>query len=199
MENRFYEEMAGLLRLRVPFEALYTSVFLIKAEQGIALVDCATTDEDVDGYILPALREEGLTLADVDVLVLSHKHSDHAGGRHRILELVPKIEVVTDERMLFDGICTYALPGHLNECIGVLDTRTNTLIACDGLQGAGVDKYRCSLQSKDLYRETIEKIERDSRIENLLFSHAYEPWNCDKAIGREAVLCCLEDCLHYVK
>ena len=199
MENRFYEEAAGLLRLRVPFEELYTSVFLIRAEQGIALVDCATTDADVDGYLLPALREAGLSLADVDFLVLSHKHSDHAGGRHRIQELAPHIEIVTDVRMLFDGIGTYALPGHLNECIGVLDMRTRTLISCDGFQGAGIGKYRCSLQSVEHYRQTIEKIQQDASVENLLFSHAYEPWNCDKVIGREAVLQCLADCLHYVK
>jgi hypothetical protein len=80
----------------------------------------------------------------------------------------------------------------------VLDTRTGTLISCDGLQGAGIGKYRCSLQSAERYRETIEKIKRDTRIENLLFSHAYEPWDCDRAMGREAVLSCLRDCLRYI-
>ena len=198
MERRFYEEIAGIYRLRVPFENLYTSVFLVRTEEGTALVDCATTDADVDHRIVPALNVLGIKLSDICMLVLSHKHSDHAGGRHRIQALAPEIEIVTSERPLFKGICTYAMPGHLDECIGVLDTRTNTLIACDGLQGAGVDKYRCSLQSKDLYRETIEKIERDPRIENLLFSHAYEPWYCDRAVGREAVLSCLQDCLQHI-
>ena len=37
------------------------------------------------------------------------------------------------------------------------------------------------------------------RIENILFSHAYEPWNSDAALGRKRVLECIEECLNYLK
>ena len=53
------------------------------------------------------------------------------------------------------------LAGHTDDSIGVLDERSHTLISGDGLQGAGVDKYRCSLYNKNAYIETIEKIKND--------------------------------------
>lgn len=40
MERRFYEEIAGIYRLRVPFENLYTSVFLVRTEEGTAVLSC---------------------------------------------------------------------------------------------------------------------------------------------------------------
>ena len=47
----FIEVINGIYRLKGPFEAIYTSVFLIKSPSGTILVDCATTDKDVDEYI----------------------------------------------------------------------------------------------------------------------------------------------------
>lgn len=195
----FNEETKDIYRLKVPFENIYTSVFLVRAPSGAILVDCATTDEDVDGYIIPALKKAGIALSDVTTLVVTHKHDDHAGGLSRLLSLMPNPEVIRDVRELFDGICTYPMAGHTYDCIGVLDTRTNTLISGDGLQGAGVDKYRCSTKSPKAYLETIERIQSDQRIENILFSHAYEPWNKDHAYGRKAVDACLSQCKKYIK
>lgn len=197
--NLFYEEVKGIYRLRVPFEGIYTSVFLIQSGEKNILVDCATTDADVDTCIVPALDALGLHLTDVNVLVLTHLHDDHAGGKKRILELTPDIEVVTSLCQLDDEICTYPMAGHTKDSIGVLDMRTHTLISGDGLQGAGVDKYRCYTKVPDAYLETLARIEADEKIENILFSHAYEPWNADRAIGRNAVELCLEACKNYVK
>ena len=92
----FAEEINGIYRLKVPFESVYTSVFLIRSGQGNALVDCATYASDVDKYILPALKEKGLSITDICCLVLTHKHGDHAGGKNRILELVPSIKIVQE-------------------------------------------------------------------------------------------------------
>jgi len=86
------------------------------------------------------------------------------------------------------------LAGHTEDSIGVFDERTHTLITGDGLQGAGVDRYHCSVKDKSAYLETLERIKNDERVENLLLSHAYEPWNSDGVFGREQVLRCLEEC-----
>lgn len=196
--NKFYKEAKGIYRLKVPFNAIYTSVFLIQSPSSVILVDCATTSEDVDQYIVPALGEMGYECSDIGMLVLTHKHRDHSGGASRVLTLAPSIEVVTDVRTLCDEICTYPMAGHTEDCIGILDMRSNTLIAGDGLQGAGVDKYRCSLKKPEAYLKTIERIQNDERIENVLFSHAYEPWNRDSAIGRHAVDACLSECIKYI-
>ena len=198
MKKGFYEETAGIYRLQVPFDDLYTSVFLIVDREKKYLLDCATTAEDVDGYILPALREWGCELSEIDAIVLSHKHADHAGGLSRILELAPGIEIVKEVRTLGAALSTYPLPGHMPDCIGLLDERTATLITADGLQGAGVGKYRCSLKDREAYFQTLERLRTDDRIRNLLFSHAFEPWYSDRAIGRAKVLECLSDCTKYL-
>ena len=199
MSATFCEQIKDIYRLKIPFDTVYTSVFLIKTVEKKILFDCATTADDVDTYIVPALGELGYFLSDVDMIVLSHSHEDHAGGRERILELAPRIEIVTDVRPLCKGVSTYPLPGHTADSIGVLDERTHTLLSGDGLQGAGVDKYRCYTKVPAKYLETLKRLEQDTRIENILFSHAYEPWNRDLAFGRQAVDFCLSECKKYVK
>ena len=194
----FEREYEGVYRLKIPFETLYTSVFLILADRPI-LVDCATTAEDVERNLLPALEAVGYGLADISMLVLTHQHADHAGGLARVLEHAPEIEVVCDVRRLCKGISTYPLAGHTADCIGVLDEAHHTLLSGNGLQGAGVDKYRCNVKSKEDYLETLTRIRNDERIERILLSHAYEPWYSNRIEGREAVLTCLAECKKYLK
>ncbi len=195
----FYKEQDGIYRLRVPFGAVYTSVFLIETEEGDVLVDCATTKDDVDNYIVPALERFGKQISDINAVVITHTHSDHAGGLAHLLERAPDIEVIRDIRSIVGGVETYSLPGHTKDLIGVFDRRSRTLITSDGLQGAGVGKYRCSTQDPEAYIMTLERIKHDEAVENILFSHAYEPWYKDGMIGRENVLQCLSDCYECVK
>lgn len=197
----FYREIGEIYRLKVPFDGeVYTSVFLIKNAEGNVLIDCATTAEDVDGYILPALEEAGVPLDKVKYLVLTHQHGDHAGGQYRILQHNPRIKIVTDlEEKLLNGLTVYAMKGHTLDSVGVFDQDTHTLVAGDGLQGYGVGKYRCTLENPDEYLKTIGHLKKDGNITNVLFSHAYEPWYKDGAFGREEVERCLQDCINYVK
>ncbi len=89
--THFYEEFTGIYRLKIPFDQIYTSVFLIETPNGAALVDCATTSEDVDDRIVPALKEMNYELSDLKMLILTHKHGDHAGGLQRVLFHAPNI------------------------------------------------------------------------------------------------------------
>lgn len=197
--HRFSKEADGIYRLRVPFESIYTCVFLIEAQGKKILVDCAMTEDDVEDVILPALEKMGYAPTDVDTLVLTHRHGDHAGGLDALLRHAPQLAVVTDIRSLAKGVSTYPMPGHTKDSIGVLDGRTGTLISGDGLQGAGVDKYPCYTQDPGMYLETLDRIRSDERITSVLFSHAYEPWCNDRAEGREQVLDCIKKCYEYVR
>ena len=194
----FVKETEGIYRLKVAFETLYTSVFLVETTLGPVMVDTATGAGDVKDSILPALERHGLKLDDLYAIVLTHSHEDHSGGLEYILSLAPQMKVITEVCDLGEGVSLYALPGHMTECIGVLDERTHTLITGDGLQGAGIDAYRTYVEDKEGYLQTIRKIEEDERIENILFAHAYEPWYKNCMMGRAAVLDCLKDCLNYV-
>ncbi len=195
----FYKETNGIYRLKIPFDTVYTSVFLVVTDNNKILVDCATTESDVKNYIVPALKKLGYNLNDITALVLTHRHSDHAGGLDTILALAPDIRVISEVCELGNGICTYPLAGHTEDFIGVFDEKDETLITGDGLQGAGVDKYRISLDVPDEYLKTLERIQADNRIKNLLFSHEYEPWYKSSIIGRDNVLSCLTACKKYVK
>ena len=54
--HQFTEIVPNIYRLTVPFEDLYTTVYLCVCEGGTAIVDCATTAYDVENIIVPALR-----------------------------------------------------------------------------------------------------------------------------------------------
>ena len=198
MKERFEKVIGEIYRLKISFETVYTSVFLVVSESGAVLVDCATTSADVDGYILPALADMGYKITDLEAVVITHNHGDHAGGLERIMFHAPNIEVIREACALFDGLETDPLYGHAKEMIGLFDARTGTLISGDGLQGAGVDRYRAYAEDKAAYFATLERVRGDERIENLVFSHAYEPWFEDCVFGREGVLDALKECKKYI-
>lgn len=198
MKAYFEKEIEHIYRLKIPFDTVYTSVFLVEREGEAVMVDCATTPLDVEEYIIPALAERGYALSSLKAIVITHGHEDHAGGLPHILTLTPNLPVVREKAVIWENLYTYPLPGHTVDFIGLYDSRTNTLISGDGLQGAGVDKYRCALQDEMAYKETVGRLQGDKSIENLLFSHAYEPWYCHHALGRAQVELCLADCLKYV-
>ena len=199
LEKRFYKEAEGIYRLKIPFESVYTSVFLVVAKEGLVLVDSATTKEDVDEWIVPALAALGYALQDIRYFVLSHRHYDHDGGLPRILQICPEIEVVESAKELFCGVFTYPLHGHAENCTGVFVQKANTLITADGLQLNGLADYPCNVPFKDAYKQTLARVREDERIENLLFSHDYRPYHKDFVHGRENVLLCLDDCLRYIE
>ena len=200
MEARFFEEIEGVCRLRVPFEGIYTSVFLVESNGKYILVDCPTNAKDVDEVIIPALTSYGVSVNEIVALVLTHRHGDHAGGMDALLRYVPSLTVIDKAHCaLFEGVVTYPMAGHTVDSIGVLDTRTGTLISGDSLQGGGVDKYPCYTQDPVQYEKTLARVTEDESIKNLLFSHAYEPWYADRIFGRDGVTECMKKCLEYIK
>ena len=174
----------GIFRLKVPFEELYTAVFFVQSGDEWAIVDCATTDNDVDSYILPALAELG---AKATHLLLTHGHGDHAGGAARLLACCPELCLCTAEnwkrspyRPIADGelllgrLQTVALSGHSTHAVGYFDLPTKTLISGDCLQQAGVGKYVDGIGDPSAYLASIERL-RAMSIERIVASHDYVP------------------------
>lgn len=192
----------GILRLKVPFEELYTAVFFVQGKEEWAVIDTATTCEDVDTYILPALNRLPKRATH---LLLTHGHADHAGGAERLLEAYPDLRLYTaedwkktpfstlsDGALLLGRLQTVFLTGHSKRSVGYFDLPTGTLISGDCLQQAGVGKYTNGISDPEAYLASIERLRR-MPIERIVASHDYVPLGAI-AEGRDAVARYLDVC-----
>ena len=194
----FEREAAGIYRLRVPFENLTTSVFLLLTREGPVLYDCATTSEDVKTVILPALAELRIAPQDLRGLVVSHAHADHSGGLATLQEHAPQVPVITahtaaEAEVLFGSLRALHLPGHTADCLGLYELNTDTLLTADALQLMGIGRFGCSLAAPEDYVQTIEKIRRLAPC-RILTAHAYVPYG-NRAEGAAEIARYLDGCL----
>ena len=207
----FTEIVPNIYRLTVPFEDLYTTVYLCVCEGGTAIVDCATTAYDVENIIVPALR---VLNAKPDVLLLTHCHGDHAGGSRALTAAFPEmkvysaapvhmgkylgkpVETLTDSTVFFDRIRAIALIGPSRDAFGFLDTVSNTLLAGDCLQQYGIGRFGVGLADKDGYLSSIEKI-RAMNPTRIICAHDYAPHG-HRAEGDKEIEALLDTCRRYV-
>lgn len=212
--NSFSEIAAGIFRLEVPFEGVYTTVFLLKTPEGCALFDTATYPEDADNYILPALQGLGVPADSIRYIVLSHSHGDHSGGLNRLLDFLPDACIVSrsedlraqyagrsfllpeDEQTLLGCLTVIAIPGHAPDCLGLLDARTRTFLTGDSLQMAGLygrgDWGANITQIRDHFI-AIDRL-RTIDINTLVASHDYHPFGYI-AHGSEEISRYLDECI----
>jgi len=72
----------------------FTSAYLIKGKK-LALIDCGpTSSADV---LLAGLQELGIDPLDIDYLIATHIHLDHAGGAGYLAQKLPKLKVLVHE------------------------------------------------------------------------------------------------------
>ena len=70
-----------LFPIELPMPATLGSinVYLIRGKRGIALIDTGMNDVGSRKELVSQLKGHGLELADIDTLVCTHHHADHAG------------------------------------------------------------------------------------------------------------------------
>ena len=204
---------SNIYRLVIPFLDIYTTVFIVTTDSGAVLIDTATYPEDIDNYVVPALKKLNISAEKLLYTVITHNHRDHAGGLERFVQLFPNafvaagstgcqaripgrtVQVLEDGQSLLGPLKAVALPGHTADFIGILDTRTNTLISGDGLQlygiyGSGKWGANISLIPEHL---ALGRRLKQIDIETILASHNYHP--CDwRADGKEAVCRYIDEC-----
>jgi len=203
-------------RLVVPFLDIYTTIFLVETEEGTVVYDTATYPEDMDNWLVPALRELGVEKPVW--VVISHNHRDHAGGLARFAQLYPNtpiaagseacgervpgrtVRVLSDGETLVGPLKAVTVPGHTADCVGILDTRTGTLLSGDGLQLYGIYGSGAWGANISLIPEHIaagEKL-KTLDIQTVLASHNYHPrdWRAD---GKEAVADYIDQCAKALK
>ena len=201
----------GIYRLVVPFLDIYTTIFLVETEEGWVVFDTATYPEDMDNYLVPALRELGVEKPAW--VVVSHNHRDHGGGLARFAELFPEtpiaagstacgvrvpgreVRVLADGETLVGPLKAVMIPGHTADAVGILDTRTNTLLSGDGLQLYGIYGSGAWGANIGLIPEHLKAGEKlqGLNLQTILASHNYHP--CDwRADGKEAVADYIAQC-----
>lgn len=201
----------GIYRVLIPFEdEIATTVYVVLGNNGVAVIDSATHPTDADDYIVPALRELGISSDRVKHILLTHSHEDHAGGARRLMELLPdaivgssfckdgpRFSKLDDGESLLDRLRVVALPGHTLDSIAFFDVKTKTLLSADCLQLYGVGKYRRGVGHRELYRNSIEKL-RQMDVRRIVAAHEYDPLG-SVAVGKSAVAEYLEVCLKAIE
>ena len=197
----------GLFRLLIPFEEeITTTVYAVENEGDVYLIDSATYAEDVDRWILPALQALGIGLERVRALLLTHDHSDHAGGAERLLECLPnaalrasfsvkspRFSMLSDGELLTKELQALMLSGHTENSMAFLHIPTKTLLSGDCLQLKGIGKYRSGVSFPDWYRSSIRRL-KEMDLERIVAAHEYDPLG-SVAEGKEAVTAYLDACL----
>lgn len=200
-----------IYRLVVPFLDIYTSIFLIESEEGWVVFDTATYPEDMDNYLASALKELGVEKPAW--VVVSHNHRDHGGGLARFAQLYPQtpiaagsaacgervpgreVRVLSDGETLVGPLTAVTIPGHTADAVGLLDTRTGTLLSGDGLQLYGIYGSGAWGANISLIPEHLKAGEKllSLDLQSILASHNYHPrdWRAD---GREAVADYIDQC-----
>lgn len=200
-------------RLTIPYKDIYTTVLIIRTEEGVVILDAATYETDVTEYILPALQELGIPKEEVKYVFISHNHGDHAGGLNWLAPILPEATIVSnspslaekyhprpilhleDDALLTKELQFISIPGHTPDAGGLLDLRTKTLMTGDALQVYGIygsGKWGANVRWPKLHFAALERL-LTVDAEHLVMAHDYHP--CGPIVhGKEAVQTAIKDC-----
>ena len=201
----------NIYRLTLPFQDVFTSVFLIKSDEGAILFDTASYETDAENEIIPFLKELGVTPKYV---FISHNHDDHSGGLKRLIKEFPEICIVSrndgikeeygdckfyfpEDNDRISGVCrVITIPGHTKDSIALFDERTKTLITGDCLQLYGLfgsGEWGANITFIGEHRLAVEKVRRMD-IAEIFTAHDYHPYGYHHQ-GREEIERALDMCI----
>jgi glyoxylase-like metal-dependent hydrolase (beta-lactamase superfamily II) len=78
-------------RVQAPYSGNAVHLYLVRGEK-LALIDSGASDSP-SAAVEPALRELGLDWSDLDYLINTHGHPDHAGGNGEVKTAAPRVEI----------------------------------------------------------------------------------------------------------
>ena len=209
------EQVGGnIYRLTTPYKDIYTTVYLLRTEQGDLLFDAASYDEDIDESVLPFLNGLEVTAQSLKYVFISHPHADHAGGLKRLMqhfsdtcvvsfhcEMQEKIPccrclVAQEGQVFLDVLQAVSIPGHTRESGAVLDRRTGTLISGDCLQLYGIfgsGTWGAAIRFVQEHRQAVKKL-RGMDVVRILTAHDYHPFGHDYD-GEQIISQALDACI----
>ncbi len=78
-------------RIQAPYEGNAVHLYLVRGAK-LALIDSGAGDSP-QAAVAPALRELGLEWSDLDYLLNTHGHADHAGGNGELKAAAPGVQI----------------------------------------------------------------------------------------------------------
>ncbi|HEY3061016.1 MAG TPA: MBL fold metallo-hydrolase [Chloroflexota bacterium] len=80
-----------VFRIQAPYDGNAVHLYLVRGAK-LALIDSGASDSP-SAAVEPALRELGLHWSDLDFLLNTHGHADHAGGNGELRVFAPQVAV----------------------------------------------------------------------------------------------------------
>src|SRR5918912_1226965 len=80
-----------IYRVQAPYQGNAVHLYLVRGEK-LALIDSGAADSP-SAAVEPALRELGLDWSDLDYLLNTHGHPDHAGGNGEVKAAAPRAQI----------------------------------------------------------------------------------------------------------
>ncbi|MBE6580405.1 MAG: MBL fold metallo-hydrolase [Ruminococcaceae bacterium] len=212
--NRLERITDHIYALRIPYQDIFTTVYLVKAARGVLLFDAASYDHDIEDAVIPALDALGVRESDLKYVFISHNHTDHAGGLKRLLASYPNVCVVSkneklrekfagytflspeEGEVLLDDLSVVYVIGHTADSMTLYDRRTKTLLSGDCLQlwgifGSGL--WGANIPFFTQHQQDIQKL-RDMDIDAIYTAHDYHP--CGRSyLGKAQIMAALDACL----
>jgi len=200
-------------RLVVPYKDIFTTVYFIQNQGKTIVFDTAAGPGDVEDYILPAMKELGITAEMMRYVFVSHNHRDHSFGVERFLQEYPNACLVTpsaklaqdnenyqvmmpgDGDIIMEDFRVVMIPGHTKDSVALLDLRTATLVTGDCLQMYGIfgsGDWGSNIHFPAEHLEALKKVGAMD-IAAVVTAHDYHPYGF-MVQGRENVLACLNSC-----
>jgi glyoxylase-like metal-dependent hydrolase (beta-lactamase superfamily II) len=82
-------------RVQAPYEGNAVHLYLVRGAR-LALIDSGASDSP-SGAVQAALAELGLAWSDLDYLLNTHGHADHAGGNGEVRAAAPDVQIAIHE------------------------------------------------------------------------------------------------------
>jgi glyoxylase-like metal-dependent hydrolase (beta-lactamase superfamily II) len=199
--------------MTIPYKDIFTTVYVIKTDEGALLFDCATTEADVNLRIAPMLSDLGVNREELKYVFISHNHADHAGGAPYLASLYPNavflarsekfaeanpnanIKMMKEGETYLGCLTVHEIPGHSLDSSAIYDERTKTLITGDSLQLYGIFGSQDWGSNIALAAEHLAALEPIYAldVEEIYTAHDFHPYGMC-FIGKAAVKAALDAC-----
>ena len=176
----------------------YYSVFVLKGKDRIGIIDTGFEDTP-ENLVFPMMKEAGLNLKEINLIVNTHRDGDHVRGNivfkektgatvmaHELeAEAIPGVDKTFKEddvlhigERMFKVIHT---PGHRPGAVCLLDEKNKLLLTGDSVCGERQDLIR---MDKEIYIKSL-KVLLDLDVETMIMSHPFQPAGKNILTGKE--------------